>query len=123
MVSCGWFRRRSRRLGNRSRRSGRRSVRTADSLCSARTSRDAMPESPLKKSVQLTVNGAAVSAEVEPRLQLAELLREHLLLTGTHLGCEHGVCGACTVNVDGAPVRSCITFAVACDGADVRTIE
>jgi len=78
---------------------------------------------PLRKSIQLTVNGAAVTAEVEPRLQLAELLREHLLLTGTHLGCEHGVCGACTVNVDGAPARSCITFAVACDGADVRTIE
>jgi carbon-monoxide dehydrogenase small subunit len=80
-------------------------------------------ECPLKKTVQLTVNGATVSAEVEPRLQLAELLREHLLLTGTHLGCEHGVCGACTVNVDGVPARSCITFAVACDGADVRTIE
>ena len=82
-----------------------------------------MSERPLKRSVQLTVNGAAVSAEVEPRLQLAELLREQLLLTGTHLGCEHGVCGACTVNVDGAPARSCITFAVACEGADVRTIE
>ncbi len=69
------------------------------------------------------MNGEAVSAEVEPRLQLGELLREHLLLTGTHLGCEHGVCGACTVNIDGAPARSCITYAIACDGADVRTIE
>ena len=75
------------------------------------------------KTTQLTVNGQHVSAEVEPRLQLAEFLREHLLLTGTHLGCEHGVCGACTVNIDGAPARSCITYAVACEGADVRTIE
>ena len=62
-------------------------------------------------------------AEVEPRLQLAEFLREQLLLTGTHLGCEHGVCGACTVEIDGAPARSCIAYAVACDGAHVRTIE
>ena len=77
----------------------------------------------MKKSVRLTVNGEAVAAEVEPRLQLAELLREHLTLTGTHLGCEHGVCGACTVYLDGVPARSCITYAVACEGADVRTIE
>jgi aerobic carbon-monoxide dehydrogenase small subunit len=78
---------------------------------------------PPKKSVRLTVNGQPVVSEVEPRLQLAELLREQLMLTGTHLGCEHGVCGACTVYVDGAPARSCITYAVACEGADVRTIE
>ena len=77
----------------------------------------------MNKKIQLTVNGKAVSAEVEPRLQLADFLREHLLLTGTHLGCEHGVCGACTVEIDGAPARSCIAYAVACDGADVRTIE
>jgi len=75
------------------------------------------------KQVTLTVNGRAVSAAVEPRQHLADFLREHLLLTGTHLGCEHGVCGACTLLVDGRPVRSCITWAVACDGADVRTIE
>jgi carbon-monoxide dehydrogenase small subunit len=77
----------------------------------------------VKKTIQLTVNGEAVTAEVEPRLQLAEFLREHLLLTGTHLGCEHGVCGACTIEMDGAPARSCIAYAVACSGAAVRTIE
>jgi carbon-monoxide dehydrogenase small subunit len=77
----------------------------------------------MNKKIQLTVNGKAVSAEVEPRLQLADFLREHLLLTGTHLGCEHGVCGACTIELDGAPARSCIAYAVMCDGAAVRTIE
>ena len=77
----------------------------------------------MKKSIRLSVNGRALTAEVEPRLQLADFLREHLFLTGTHLGCEHGVCGACTVQLDGAPARSCIAYAVACDGADVRTIE
>jgi carbon-monoxide dehydrogenase small subunit len=77
----------------------------------------------MNKKIQLTVNGKAVSAEVEPRLQLADFLREHLLLTGTHLGCEHGVCGACTIELDGVPARSCIAYAVTCDGADVRTIE
>ena len=75
------------------------------------------------KTFSLTVNGKKCSATVEPRTSLADYLREHLLLTGTHLGCEHGVCGSCTVNIDGAPVRSCITLAVACDGVDVRTIE
>ena len=73
--------------------------------------------------VTLTVNGQAVSADVTPRTHLADFLREERLLTGTHLGCEHGVCGACTLLIDGAPARSCIAFAVACDGADVRTIE
>jgi carbon-monoxide dehydrogenase small subunit len=73
--------------------------------------------------VTLTVNGIAVTAEVEPRTHLADFLREDRLLTGTHLGCEHGVCGACTLLIDGAPSRSCIAYAVACDGADVRTIE
>jgi carbon-monoxide dehydrogenase small subunit len=73
--------------------------------------------------LSLSVNGRAVSAEVEPRLHLADFLREELNLTGTHLGCEHGVCGACTLLVDGEPVRSCITFAGACGGADVTTIE
>lgn len=76
-----------------------------------------------KTSIALTVNGQAVSAEVEPRTHLADFLREDLLLTGTHLGCEQGVCGACTVMIDGRPSRSCITLAVACDNADVRTIE
>ena len=71
----------------------------------------------------LNVNGAAVSADVEPRTHLADFLREVRGLTGTHLGCEHGVCGACTLLIDGAPARSCIAYAVACGGADVRTIE
>ncbi|MBV8652316.1 MAG: (2Fe-2S)-binding protein [Alphaproteobacteria bacterium] len=76
-----------------------------------------------KQAITLTVNGETVEALVEPRQSLADFLREQLNLTGTHLGCEHGVCGACTLVVDGAPVRSCITLAVACDGADVRSIE
>ncbi len=74
-------------------------------------------------AISLTVNGRAVSAEVEPRTHLADFLRDQLRLTGTHLGCEHGICGACTVLIDGAPARSCITYAVACDGLEVRTIE
>ena len=75
------------------------------------------------KTINLTVNGQAVLAAVEPRTHLADFLREHEGLTGTHLGCEHGVCGACTIELDGAPARSCIQFAVRCDGASVRTIE
>ena len=75
------------------------------------------------KRVALTVNGKRVEAEVEPRESLADFLREHKRLTGTNLGCEHGVCGACTLEIDGAPARSCITLAVACEGASVRTIE
>jgi len=75
------------------------------------------------KPIALTVNGKSVEASVQPRTHLADFLREHLRLTGTNLGCEHGVCGACTLMIDGAPARSCITFAVACEGADVRTIE
>ena len=63
-------------------------------------------------SVKLVVNGQVREATVEPRVTLADFLREHLQLTGTHLGCEHGVCGACTVLVDGAAVRSCLMFAV-----------
>jgi aerobic carbon-monoxide dehydrogenase small subunit len=73
--------------------------------------------------VNLTVNGSVLSAEVEPRTHLADLLRETHNLTGTHIGCEHGVCGACTLLVDGVPIRSCITFAVACENAKVTTIE
>jgi carbon-monoxide dehydrogenase small subunit len=73
--------------------------------------------------IELTVNGRTVRAEVTPRTHLADFLREHLLLTGTHIGCEHGICGACTVSIDGEIARSCITYAVACDGADIRTIE
>ena len=73
--------------------------------------------------VTLMVNGAQVSAAVEPRTHLADFLREQLLLTGTHLGCEHGVCGACTILLDGEPARACIVYAATCGGRDVRTIE
>jgi carbon-monoxide dehydrogenase small subunit len=73
--------------------------------------------------VTLTVNGRAVQALVEPRTHLADFLREHLHLTGTHLGCEQGVCGACTVVLDGKPQRSCIAYALDCDGSEVTTIE
>jgi carbon-monoxide dehydrogenase small subunit len=73
--------------------------------------------------VQLTVNGQTRHASVEPRVTLADFLREECRLTGTHLGCEHGVCGACTVLVDGDAVRSCLVFAVQAEGADVTTIE
>jgi carbon-monoxide dehydrogenase small subunit len=73
--------------------------------------------------IALTVNGRKVQALVEPRTHLGDFLREHLRLTGTHLGCEHGVCGACTVLIDGEPARSCIAYAVGCDGLTVRTIE
>ena len=78
---------------------------------------------PSMTTVSLIINGRATSAEAEPRTHLADFLRETQTLTGTHLGCEHGVCGACTVLVDGVPVRSCITYAVACGGASVTTIE
>jgi len=75
------------------------------------------------KTITLTVNGQEQKARVSPRTSLADFLREDLNLTGTHLGCEHGVCGACTVNLNGAPARACITYAIACDGANIRTIE
>src|SRR5690349_13595659 len=75
------------------------------------------------KQISLVVNGKSISREVEPRAHLADFVRETQNLTGTHLGCEHGVCGACTILVDGVPVRSCITYAVACAGASVTTIE
>ncbi|MCY4394900.1 MAG: (2Fe-2S)-binding protein [Rhodospirillaceae bacterium] len=73
--------------------------------------------------ITLTVNGAAYERSVEPRRLLSDFLRDDLRLTGTHVGCEHGVCGACTVLLDGDSVRSCLTFAVQCDGASVRTVE
>ncbi len=78
---------------------------------------------PEAQSVALTVNGSAVSALVEPRTHLADFVREALNLTGTHLGCEHGVCGACTLLLDGEPARACLTFAGSCGGARVTTIE
>ena len=73
--------------------------------------------------VDLNVNGATRTVEVEPRLSLLDCLREQLLLTGAHAGCEHGVCGACTVLVDGVPMRSCLMFAVQADGYAITTIE
>jgi carbon-monoxide dehydrogenase small subunit len=73
--------------------------------------------------VHMTVNGEAVAESVEPRMTLVDFLRETLELTGSHVGCEHGVCGACTVRVDGAIVRGCLTLAVQCEGARVETIE
>ncbi|HEY4069748.1 MAG TPA: (2Fe-2S)-binding protein [Burkholderiaceae bacterium] len=75
------------------------------------------------KTITLSVNGEARTAACEGRTNLADHLRESLSLTGTHVGCEHGVCGACTLELDGAPVRSCITYASACEGRRVRTIE
>ena len=74
-------------------------------------------------TVRMVVNGDERSGTIEPRLTLADFLRERCQLTGTHLGCEHGVCGACTVLVDGAAVRSCLMLAVQAEGADVTTIE
>jgi carbon-monoxide dehydrogenase small subunit len=73
--------------------------------------------------ISLDVNGQRVDADVPPRLNLADFLREHLALTGTHVGCEHGVCGACTVRVDGAIVRACLMLAVQTQNASVETIE
>src|SRR5215813_6911896 len=75
------------------------------------------------KPVGLTVNAMPVVETVEPRMHLADLLRERLGLTGTHLRCEQGACGACTLLIDGQPARSCITYAVLCEGAQVTTIE
>ena len=76
-----------------------------------------------EQRIRLSVNGTAVDAVVEPRLTLADFLRERCGLTGTHLGCEHGVCGACTVLLNGEAVRSCLVFAVQTDGMAVDTVE
>jgi carbon-monoxide dehydrogenase small subunit len=73
--------------------------------------------------ISLRVNGEDISARVEPRKTLVDFLRDDLALTGTHIGCEHGVCGACTVLLDGAVVRGCLVLAVQCDGAEIETIE
>ncbi len=73
--------------------------------------------------ITLTVNGEPVRERVAPRLLLGDFLRERLGITGTHHGCEHGVCGACTILMDGVSVRSCLTFAVQADGAEIRTVE
>ena len=76
-----------------------------------------------KHDITLAINGQAYAISVEARRTLADVIREECGQTGTHLGCEHGVCGTCTVIVDGAPVRSCLMFAVQCDGAKIRTVE
>lgn len=73
--------------------------------------------------IELTVNGEVRVADVEPRITLADFLREQCQLTGTHLGCEHGVCGACSVLLDGAAVRACLVFAVQAAGSEVTTVE
>ena len=75
------------------------------------------------RKIKITLNGDEISENVEPRLNLADFLRHSLGATGTHVGCEHGVCGACTVNVDGLAVRSCLMFAIQVDGKSVTTIE
>jgi len=77
----------------------------------------------MKTEITLTINGEKRTARVEPRQSLADLLREEMRLTATHLGCEHGVCGACTILLDGEPARSCIALAITLDGSDVRTLE
>ena len=76
-----------------------------------------------KRDITVTVNGRPSTVSVEPRKLLVDVLREDLGLTGTHIGCEHGVCGTCTVLLDGRSIRSCITFAVQADGAEIRTVE
>jgi len=76
-----------------------------------------------EQSISLTVNGTEQNAKAEPRMSLADFLRERLGLTGTHIGCEHGVCGACTVICDGMAVRSCLMFAVQADKKEIKTIE
>jgi len=76
-----------------------------------------------RQKVTLEVNGARHEIEIEPRRTLADAIRDDCGLTGTHLGCEHGVCGACTVLVDGRPVRSCLMFAIQAEGAEIRTVE
>ena len=80
-------------------------------------------ESSAKSEVVMRINGEEHRVEVEPRRTLADALRDNCGLTGTHLGCEHGVCGACTVLLNGEPVRSCLMFAVQADGAELRTVE
>lgn len=77
----------------------------------------------MKKEIVVAVNGRKYAATVEPRLLLSDFLRDTLGLTGTHVGCEHGVCGACTIMMDGDSVRSCLTLAVRADGAEITTVE
>ena len=76
-----------------------------------------------KVRISLTLNGRKLSAETEPRMLLSDFLRHSLGATGTHVGCEHGVCGCCTVQIDGTAVRSCLTLAMQAEGRDVKTVE
>jgi 2-furoyl-CoA dehydrogenase 2Fe-2S iron sulfur subunit len=76
-----------------------------------------------RHSVRFTLNGKPSAGEAEPRLLLTDFLRHQIGATGTHVGCEHGVCGACTVAIDGEPARACLTLAVQADGCEVRTVE
>lgn len=76
-----------------------------------------------QRTIRLRVNGQSYEHQVEPRLLLSDFLRDQLSLTGTRVGCEHGVCGACTVLMNGMTVRSCLTFAIQADGAEIRTVE
>ncbi|MEX2408993.1 MAG: (2Fe-2S)-binding protein [Rhodovibrionaceae bacterium] len=76
-----------------------------------------------RHKIRTRVNGRIVEREVEPRMLLADFLRHELRLTGTHVGCAHGVCGACTISLDGRTARSCLTFAVQADGAEIETVE
>ncbi len=105
----------TRTSGGRRAKAGRRATHTA------RPSRRPVPVT--EATVRLRVNGAEVARTVEVRRTLADFLREDVGLTGTHLGCEHGVCGACTVLLDGQPVRSCLLFAVQAEGGEVTTVE
>lgn len=75
------------------------------------------------RTIRLTVNGASHEVDVEPRWLLSDVLRHGLGLTGTHVGCEHGVCGCCTVLIDGRPARSCLMFAIQAEGTDIQTVE
>jgi carbon-monoxide dehydrogenase small subunit len=76
-----------------------------------------------KKKISLNVNGVTYDKEIEPRTLLSDFLRHHLDLTGTHVGCEHGICGSCTILMEGLPVRSCLTFALQAEGKAIETIE
>jgi aerobic-type carbon monoxide dehydrogenase small subunit (CoxS/CutS family) len=77
----------------------------------------------MKRELTLSVNDRSYTRQVEPRMLLSDFLRHELALTGTHVGCEHGICGACTVLLDGEPIRSCLAFAVQADGHNVTTVE
>ena len=76
-----------------------------------------------KKKISLNVNGVTYDREIEPRTLLSDFIRHHLDLTGTHVGCEHGICGSCTILMDGLPVRSCLTFALQAEGRAIETVE